>query len=130
MKILATLALLSIGLPVGAYPAHSLRLATPKLLIPTSDTTTDRNTYSHKAHDDVREWQQKLHDFDVKAKAEGKDADQAASADLNKAWDKTEIASRKLQGASEEGWKAVKAEYEKASQDLADAWHKVQAEHS
>jgi hypothetical protein len=130
MKILATLALLSIAMPVSAYPAPPLRPAAPAVLTAASETTTDRDTYSQKAHDDVREWQQKLHDFDVKAKAEGKDADQVAKADLNKAWDKTEIASRKLQTSGEEGWNAAKAEYEKASQDLADAWHKVQAEHS
>ena len=130
MKILVALALLSIGLPVNAYPISSLRLATPMVLTAASETATDRDTYSQKAHDDVHEWQQKLRDFNVKAKAEGKEADQAAKADLNKAMDKTEIASRKLQVSSEEGWKVAKAEFEKASQGLADAWHRIQAEHS
>jgi hypothetical protein len=130
MKIIVTLALLSVTLPVSAHPVLSLRSATPAGLIAASDATSDSDTYSQKAHDDVQDWQRKLHDFDAKAKAEGKDTDQTAKADLNKAWDKTRIASRKLQAASEEGWKVAKAEYEKASHDLTDAWHKIQAEHS
>jgi hypothetical protein len=130
MKILCTLALLSVALPVSAYPALPSRSALPMRLTAASDAVSDRDTYKQKAHDDVRDWQQKLHDFNTKAKTEGKDADRAAKADLNKAWDKTKIASRKLQTSSEEGWNAAKAEYEKASQDLTDSWHKIQAEHS
>jgi hypothetical protein len=130
MRIIATLALLSIALPAGAHPILPYKSAVLTGLSVVSDTTTDRNTYDQKAHDDVREWKQRLRDFDATAKTEGKDADQTAKADLNKAWDKAEIASRKLKTSGEEGWNAAKAEYEKASQDLADAWHKVQAEHS
>jgi len=130
MKILCTLALLSVTLPVSANPVLPLRMSAPTVLTAASDAMSDRDTYKQKAHDDMRDWQQELRDFDAKAKAEGKDADQTAKADLHKAWDKTEIASRKLQTASAEGWNAAKAEYQKASQDLADTWHKIQAEHS
>ena len=130
MKILATLALLSVALPVSAHPVLLVRSGAPVGLTAASDTTSDRNTYRQNAHDDVQDWQRKLRDFDAKAKAEGEDTDHAAEADLNKAWDRTQIASRKLQAASEEGWKVAKSEYEKASRDLADAWHKIQAEHS
>jgi hypothetical protein len=131
MKMLFALALMSAALPVSAHSVLLSRSSTlPMGFTAVSDAATDRVTYSQKAHDDMRDWQQKLSDFDVKAKAEGKDADQAAKADLNKAWDKTEIAARKLQTSGEEGWDAAKAEYEKASQDLANAWHRMQAEHS
>jgi hypothetical protein len=130
MKILCTLALLSVALPAAANPVLPSRSAVSMGLTTVSDAMSDRDTYRQKAHDDVREWKQKLRDFDAMAKAEGTDADKTAKADLNKAWGKTEIASRKLQTASEEGWNAAKAEYEKASQDLADTWHKTQAEHS
>lgn len=130
MKILCTLALLSVALPAGAYPSLPPKPTVPTGLGAVSDSTADRGQYSQKAHDDVRDWQEKLHDFDAKTKAEGKDADKAAEADLHKAWDKTEIASRKLQNAGAAGWGEAKAEYEKASRDLADTWHRIQAEHS
>lgn len=130
MKILCVLALMSVALPVSAYPTFPLKSATTTGFTAASDAAIDRDTYRQKAHDDVRDWQHKLHDFDAKAKAEGNDADRTAKVDLNKAWDKTKIASRKLQTASAEGWNAAKAEYEKASQDMADTWHEIQAEHS
>ena len=130
MKILCTLALLSVALPVGANPVFPLRTSAPTALTAASDATSDRDSYRQKAHDDVRDWQQKLHDFDAKAKIEGREADRTAKADLHKAWDKTKVASRKLRTASAEGWTGAKAEYEKASQDLADTWHKIHAEHS
>jgi len=130
MKVLYTLALFCVALPVGANPVLPLMATAPTALTAASDTTTDRDSYRKKAHDDVRDWQQKLHDFDAKAKAEGKHADRTAKADLNKAWDKTKIASRKLQTAGAEGWNAAKAEYETASRKLADTWHKIEAERS
>ena len=131
MKMLFALALLGAALPVSAHPVLLSRSSTaPTGFIAVYDTPADRNTYNQRAHDDVHEWEQKLRDFNVTVKAEGKDADQAAKADLKKAWDKTEIASRKLQTSGEESWDAAKAEYEKASQDLADTWHRIQAEHS
>ena len=69
-------------------------------------------------------WQQKLHDFNNKMEAKGKDAGSAVEDDLDKAWTKTEAASQKLQTAGADGWASARSAYENASHDLADAWDK------
>ena len=61
----------------------------------------------------MREWQRKLHDFSVNAEANGKEAGNAAKTDLNKAWAKTEAASRKLQTVGDEGWDNAKTSFER-----------------
>jgi Skp family chaperone for outer membrane proteins len=131
MKLLATLILvgpLTLAVSAGAQPVFASN--PPVRLAAVSDASADRDSYTRKAHDKIEDWQKKLHEFNVKAEAEGKEADQTAKADLNEAWRKTEAASRKLQVAGAEGWDVAKADYEKASQDLADTWHKIHPEHS
>jgi hypothetical protein len=90
-----------------------------------NDPATDKDTYSQKAQDEMREWQRKLHDFSVKTKAEGQEAGNAADNDLNQAWRKAEAASRDLQAAGADGWESAKTSYERASHDLANTWNKV-----
>jgi len=87
-------------------------------------STGDRDTYTRKAHDDVREWQKKLQDFGKKTEAAGKETGKAAESDLNLAWTKTEAASRRLETAGADGWDSAKMAFEKASNDLADTWHR------
>jgi hypothetical protein len=132
MKILATLALIAplmLAVSAGAQPAPGSSNP-PTRGAAASDTAADRDTYTRKAHDEVQDWRQKLHEFDVKAETTGKEAGKTAKADLTEAWRKTEAASRKLRAAGAEGWDVAKADYEKASQDLADAWHRNHPEHS
>ena len=131
MKMLAALTLIGpfiLTVPAGAQSAPGS--STPARGAAVSDASAERDTYIRKAHDDVRDWRQKLHEFDVKAKTEGKEADKTAKADLNEVWLKTEAASRKLRAAGAEGWDVAKADYEKASQDLADTWHRNHPDHS
>lgn len=80
-----------------------------------------------RARDEMQEWRRKLHDFSAKAEANGKEAGNAAETDLNKAWTKTEAASRKLETVGAEGWDHAKTSFEKASRELADAWDKVRS---
>jgi Skp family chaperone for outer membrane proteins len=122
--------LLTSPFPAGAQPAFHVDLKAPVHLIAVNDQTADRDTYTQKAHDEVQAWRQKLHDFNTKAKADGKDFDRTAKTDLNRAWHKTRIAARKLRTVGAEGWDVAKSDYEKASQDLTDAWHRIQPEHS
>lgn len=84
----------------------------------------DRDTYTQKAQDEVREWQRKLHDLGEKTAAKGKEAGTAAENDLSRAWTRTEAESRKLQAAGAEGWESAKISFEKASHELAETWHK------
>jgi hypothetical protein len=100
----------------SAAPAHSVAGAGP---------TTDRDTYTQKARDDMQQWQQKLHDFSENAKAKGQQAGDAAGNELNAAWTKTLAEAQKLQTTGADGWESAKASYEKASHELADAWDKV-----
>ena len=89
------------------------------------DTTSDRQTYTQKAREDMQEWQRKLHDLGASAEAKGQEGGTAAERDLNEAWTRTEAASRQLQTVGDEGWESAKATYAKASHDLAEAWHRV-----
>jgi hypothetical protein len=130
MKLLAALILigpLTLAASAGAQPAPGSNTAARVATV--SDATADRDTYTKRAHDDVEDWRKKLHEFNVKAEAEGKEADRTAKADLNEAWQKTETASHKLQAAGTEGWEVAKADYEKASRDLAETWHKIHPDH-
>jgi hypothetical protein len=65
----------------GALPAavgQSIFSGTPIQLAAAGDSTADRDTYTQKAWDAMHEWQQKPHDFGAKAKAKGKEDDDAA----------------------------------------------------
>jgi hypothetical protein len=88
------------------------------------DSTGDRDTYRRKAHDSVSEWQRKLRDFGKKVSAAGNETSKSAQSDMNAAWDKTEAASRQLETAGDQGWNSAKTAFEKASNDLADTWHR------
>jgi len=128
MKRLAALILvgpLTLTVPAGAQPAPASNAPVRSV----SQASTDRDSYTRKAHDEVKDWREKLHEFNVKAEAEGKEADRTAKADLNEAWRKTEAASFKLRAAGAEGWDVAKADYEKASRDLAESWHKNHPSH-
>jgi len=88
------------------------------------DSTGDRDAYTRKAHDSVNDWQRKLQDFGKKVGAAGDETGKAAESDMNAAWGKTEAASRQLETAGDKGWDSAKAAFEKASNDLADTWHR------
>jgi hypothetical protein len=115
----------------GVLPAaagQSISADTPVRMAASGDSTADRDTYTQRARDDVQEWQRRLHDFSEKAKTDGQKDAAAAEHDLNEAWTKTEAEAHKLQTASAEDWERAKISYEKASQELADAWHRIAAD--
>lgn len=90
-----------------------------------SDPPSERETYTQKAHDDMQAWQQKLRDFGERAKAKGDEAGNAAGQGLNAAWIKAQVTSSELQTVGAENWDKAKSEFEKATQDLADAWDRA-----
>lgn len=51
-----------------------------------------------------------------------------ADDDLHRAWTKTQAASHRLETVGADGWDSAKASFETASQELAEAWHKVHPE--
>jgi len=118
--------LMLVGAPLAAAGQSSLAPGSSAAVQLAADdsSTPDRDTYVHKAQGEVREWQRKLHDLGEKTEAKGKEAGNAAENDLNSAWDRTEAESRRLQTVGAEGWESAKASFEKASHELAAAWHK------
>jgi hypothetical protein len=132
MKIIAATILIGSLALVGALPAaaavgrsaFAVGSGTSLRFAAGDDTTSDRDSYTRKAHSDVVEWQRKLDNFGKRVEASGQATGKAAEKDLNSAWSKTEAASRQLEIAGDDGWDKSKAAFEKASNDLADAWHR------
>jgi hypothetical protein len=112
---------------IGALPAAgqsplALGSGAPVPLAAGADSAADRDTYTQMARDKMQEWQRKLHDFSARAAAKGKQLDNAAENDLNKAWTRAKAASSSLQAVGAEGWESAKTSFEEASRELADAW--------
>jgi hypothetical protein len=134
MKIFTAAIVIGPLLLVGALPAGAgqsvpaLGSNAPVRLAAGGDTAADRGTYTQKARNDMQVWRRKLHDFSKKAGASGKEAGNAAMTDLNRAWVKTEAASRKLQTVGADGWEHAKTSFEQASHELADTWDKVRSQ--
>ena len=124
MKYLTLAIVIGPVMLIGALPARALDANAPVRLTATGDAT-DRDTYAQTARDDMQEWQRKLQTFAKESASEGTSAETAAEHDLNVLRIEGEAASRKLQTVSAEGWASAKTSYEKASRDLAEAWHKV-----
>jgi hypothetical protein len=116
---------------IGALPAAAGQsglargAGAPAQLAADDDATGDKDTYAQKAREEMQEWQRKLHDVGAQAQAKGQEAGNAAGDDLNVAWTKAKAASGKLQAAGAEDWESAKASYERASNDLARAWHRI-----
>ncbi|HUZ75224.1 MAG TPA: hypothetical protein VMU87_19745 [Stellaceae bacterium] len=118
--------MLSGAAPAAAgQPPAALDSGAPVRMAGNDDATSDRDTYTQKARDDMQEWQRKLHEYSETAEAKGSEAGKAAENELHAAWTKAEAASRQLETASADGWESARTSYDKASHDLADAWHKV-----
>jgi hypothetical protein len=134
MRILTASIVIGPLVLLGALPAAAgqstlaLGSGTPIRLAAGGDSTANRDTYTQKARAEMQEWQRKLHDFGEKAAAKGKEAGNAAENDLNEAWTKAEAASRQLQTVGAEGWESARTSFEKASHELAEAWHKIHPE--
>lgn len=133
MRILAASIALGSLLLIGALPttgranpAHgtggSIRLAA------VSDTTADRDTYTQRARNEMKEWQRKLHDFSERTQAKAPGAQAKATSDLNEAWTETKDASGRLETASKADWESTKSSFQSATHKLAVAWHKVDSD--
>ncbi len=95
---------------IGALPAAAGQSTlspganAPVRLAANGDPTVDKDTYLQRARKEMQEWRRRLHDFSARAEANGKGTGNTAETDLNKAWTRTEAASRKLQTVGAEGW--------------------------
>lgn len=91
----------------------------------TRDPAAERDSYTQRARDEVRIWEQKLHDFDAKVKASANAAKAGSTKDLDDAWAQTMTASARLETAGEKDWGSAKTSFQTASHKLAVAWHKL-----
>ena len=115
-------------LPVAAQSKPATAHGASIHLAATGDTAAERNSYTQKAQDEMRIWQQKLHDFGAKVQASATQSQTAASKDLDSAWTEAESASGRLETAGENDWDSAKSSFETASHKLALAWNKVNPE--
>jgi hypothetical protein len=121
MKTLATAIAIGPLIMTGPLPAASqsgLGSGASVRLVANHDSTADRETYTQKARDEMQLWQQKLHDFDAKARAKASDAHRRAAKDLDSAWTEAKSASDRLDTASERDWSRAKASFQTASTSL------------
>jgi hypothetical protein len=110
----------------GASPAsaQSKPRAAPATSVGTAggrDWAAERKSYTQQAQDATRIWQQRLHDFDVKATS----AQASVSKDLHIAWTATKTATSQMETAAVADWDSAKGSYQTAAAKLAAAWHKV-----
>jgi membrane-bound lytic murein transglycosylase B len=89
------------------------------------DASAERRSYLQRAQDEMRIWEQKLHDFEANVQVKATDAQARASKHLQDAWTETKNASSRLETAGEADWNKAKASFKSASAKLAVAWHKV-----
>jgi hypothetical protein len=77
MRIFTGLIIVGSFMLIGALPAAAgqstlvLGSRSPIRLAANSESTGDRDTYAQKAHDEMREWQHKLINFNGKMEAKG-----------------------------------------------------------
>ena len=119
-RLLALGFALATGLALTVHPAS----AAPLQLGALDPPAAERDAYNRRADDDVRTWQQKLHDFGVRTEAKGKEASKATRAGLGDAWQQTQAESHRLRDATAEGWQDAKRGYESAAHALSDAWER------
>lgn len=123
--MIVPLALLG-ALPAAAgQPGFAPGAGIPLRIAAAGDQAPDRETYAHQAQDQMQEWQRKLDAFGTKVETSGKQAGNAADADLKDAWAKARVASERLQKAGADTWDGAKAAFDQASHDLANSWHKI-----
>jgi hypothetical protein len=118
MRAIALSVLLGTAMTVGAISAvaQPVQVAAP-VKADTGGVSQDNETYIQAARDRIRRWGQEVTDFDKKADIPGGNP----QTDLDAAWAKTKAEEGKLETATADEWKGVKASFDHASGDLEDA---------
>ena len=138
MRIL--IAPIVIGLIVLAGAAPTAAQSKPEKgtsvrAVTTGDLAAERNNYTNHAQDEIRLWEQKLHDFSIKRKTDASEKQMSASKDLDSAWAETQTAWTQLVHvglnvgtAGPNAWTSAQGDFQTASQKLAAAWQKANPE--
>jgi hypothetical protein len=113
------------ALPAAAQSKPASDKSTTVGIATTRNSADERVSYTQKAQDEMRIWQQKLNDFGTTMKAKATEAHTKGAKNLDDAWARTKAASSRLEAASEADWISAKASFKSASDRLALAWHKA-----
>ena len=99
------------------------------------DPAAERNNYTNHAQEEIRMWEQKLHDFNTKQKTNDSEAQTSASRNLDSAWTETQTAWSQLVKvglnvgtAGPNAWASAQADFQTASEKLASTWQKANPE--
>jgi hypothetical protein len=82
---------------------------------------TDHDSYLQKTHGELLMWRARIDEF-------GSNTKTTADRDFHSAWVHMQDTAATLQTVGAEGWASARASYEKASNDVADTWHRVHPE--
>lgn len=104
------------AIPAAGQPAAPSTVASP---------ASDRGAYLQRVQAEMDGWRLKMSGMADQAEATGQETATAAKSDLRAAWSRTEEGARNLQTASAAGWNDAKSSFERASQDLQQAWDKT-----
>jgi hypothetical protein len=127
MRIIAVSIVIGPLLLIGALPATAqTQSPDPRIQLATGgNSTPERDTYTRKVRDEMREWRRKLRGLGESVKVKGQEAGTVTDRDLNAAWIKTNAEEHKLLIATAEDWDLAKVSFEKADRELAVAWDKA-----
>lgn len=135
MKIFIALIMIGLLALAGAAPAAAQSKSDKGTSVgaaATDDPAAERNNFTNHAQDEMRMWEQKLHDFNAKPKTNVTEAQTAASRNLDSAWAETKTAWTQLVHvglnvgtAGPNAWASAQADFQTASQKLAAAWQKA-----
>jgi hypothetical protein len=138
MKIFIAPVVIGLLALAGAAPAAAQskpEKGTSVGAVTTDDPAAERNNFTNHAQDEMRMWEQKLHDFNAKQQTNASEAQTSASKDLDSAWTETKTAWTQLVHvglnvgtAGANAWASAKADFQTASQNLASTWQKANPE--
>ncbi|RBP10415.1 hypothetical protein DFR50_11986 [Roseiarcus fermentans] len=109
----------------GSTPSNPLRGIASTIHLAAAENPTDRKTYVQTKDAGMAQWRSTIDDFATRTQAKATAADEAASREIQGAWDHVERASSALDVAGEDSWDSAKAAYERSFHDLEATWARV-----
>lgn len=95
---------------------------------PPATTSSERASVTQQAGEQMQQWQHKIDDFAVRAKAEGRHVGKDTQAAFDDAWAKSKDATARLQHAGKSGWADAKKYYDVQTDNLTAAWKRLTGE--
>ena len=109
----------------GGMPSNPMRGSASTIHLAAAENPPDRKTYVQTKDAGIAQWRSRIDAFAARMQAKGTAADEAASREIQSAWDHVERASSALDAAGDDGWDSAKAAYERSFNDLESTWARV-----